>query len=449
MSRRIIVVGGGWAGLAAAVRLTERGHPVTLMEAAPSLGGRARSVNHRGMALDNGQHILIGAYERTLRLMRDVGVDPQRVLSREPLALRTPNGQGMTLPLGASSAALLKGIATAPGWPWRARASLLRVAAGWAARRFRCPVSLTVAELCRGLHPVAFQGLVEPLCAAALNTEATQASAQTFLRVLQDTLNGPAGSADLLLPRAPLGELLPEAASRWLLAQGARIALRQPVSQLTATAAGWEVHGETADAVVLACPAPQAARLTNAIAPDWAQCAAQLAFEPIATVVLTTARPVKLGAPMVMLPDGPAQFAFDLATFGHPAGKQHAHTFVVSAAAPWLTDGSQALAQAVLAQARRHFPGLAEDCGLQIASCIVERQATFRCTPGMQRPPMAVAPNLWAAGDHVDGPYPSTLEGAVRSGEAAAQAVHEAVQMGPHKAWHPSDFRDIKRASES
>jgi squalene-associated FAD-dependent desaturase len=423
----ITVVGGGWAGLAAAIRLTERGHRVTLNEASPTLGGRARSVNHRGMTLDNGQHILIGAYARTLQLMREVGVDPKAVLSRQPLVLRTPDGHGLSLPLAATVTDLFLGITRTVSWPWPARLSLLWTASRWAARRFRCPAGQTVEQLCSGLHPAAFEGLIDPLCVAALNTPPSQACGQTFLRVLRDALLGPPGSADLLLPRAPLGALLPDAASHWLQQHGTSVHVRRPVTQLAPLESGWVIDGEAADAVVLACGPTQTARLAATLNPAWAQTSGAMAFEPIATVVISSSARVPLGSAMVMLPDGPAQFAFDLAAFGHPAGDHHRHTFVVSAAAPWIAEGTQGLLEAVMAQARRQFPALAQDRDLQVLSCIVEKQATFRCTPQLRRPSMAVAPGLWAAGDHIEGPYPATLEGAVRSGEAAAEAVHQAL----------------------
>ena len=110
---RVAVVGGGWAGLAAAVRATALGHQVTLFEMAPQLGGRARSVTHGGLTLDNGQHILIGAYRDTLALMRQVGVDPDAVLHREPLTLRYPDGSGLRLPAGPALLAFARGDYTA------------------------------------------------------------------------------------------------------------------------------------------------------------------------------------------------------------------------------------------------------------------------------------------------------------------------------------------------
>ena len=100
---RIAIVGAGWAGLAAAVHAVQAGHAVTVFEAAPQPGGRARGVpltlpDGRELMVDNGQHILIGAYTESLRLMRTVGVDPESALLRLPLTLRFADGMGLRWP---------------------------------------------------------------------------------------------------------------------------------------------------------------------------------------------------------------------------------------------------------------------------------------------------------------------------------------------------------------
>src|SRR5512134_1917305 len=94
----VAVIGGGYAGMAAAVSLAGRGTPVTVFEAAKTLGGRARRVDYRDAALDNGLHILVGAYGETLRLMREVGADPERVLLRLPLTWRIHGRFSLTAP---------------------------------------------------------------------------------------------------------------------------------------------------------------------------------------------------------------------------------------------------------------------------------------------------------------------------------------------------------------
>lgn len=421
MTTRVAVVGAGWGGLAAAVRLVAAGARVTAYEMAPRPGGRARSLaEDAGERLDNGQHILIGAYTRTLALMREVGADPDRLLARGPLELRRADGGGLALPPGSPVPAFVRAVAGARGWSWRDKASLLTTASGWALQGFRCEPGRTVAALCRGLSPRVRSELIDPLCVAALNTPADEASGAVMLRVLRDALFGGAGAADLLLPRRPLSELLPEPASSWLQAQGAGLRCAARVAAVSSSGQGWDVDGEHYDAVVLAATAVESARLTAHAAPDWSACAAALRYEPIVTVYLY-APGQTLPWAMTSLRDGPeapAQFAFDHGRLGGTPGRS---AWVVSGARPWIEQGLEACAAAVLEQARPLLPGA------RLQRTVADKRATFRCTPGLRRPPARVAPRLWAAGDYIDGPYPATLEGAVRSGEnAAARLLAEA-----------------------
>ena len=441
---KVAVIGAGWAGCAAAIEATQLGHSVTLFESARVAGGRARrvdcSVNGQPLALDNGQHILIGAYTETLRLMQTLGVDPGSSLLRQPLRLQFPNGEGLAFPRSAVFAAwpggprwpaawqAAWGIAMARGWSWGDKASLLRLALRWRAGGFVCAPGLSVAALCKGLSPRALRGLVEPLCVFALNTPAERACAQVFLRVMQDALFSQPGGADLLLPRTDLSALLPDAALVWLAARGPAPRLGVRVQALTRSATGWQLSAsgsadldnteENFDAVLLACPPPEAARLATGTMADWAAQAAGLQHEPIATVyarmVPGESAANKLPQPMLALhcsADAPAQFVFDRGQLGGPAGLL---AFVVSASV-----GDKALLSAqVLAQGQAQL-------GLQfeLVQTIVEKRATFACTPGLLRPAAQIAPGLLACGDYVAGPYPATLEGAVRSGLQAARLL--------------------------
>jgi len=419
---KVAVVGAGWAGMAAAVQATRDGHQVTVFEAARTLGGRARAVpgtlpDGRDVLLDNGQHILIGAYTDTLRLMRDVGVDPQAVLRRGPLTLQFPDGGGLRLPRLPTPLDALVGIALARGWPLGARLGLLREALRWQMAGFQCAPALSVAQLCQRLAPPVLQELIEPLCVSALNTPAPQASAQVFLRVLQDALFGIRGGSHLLLPRQDLTALFPAAAASWLQQHGGTVHAGTRVTQLRSAGPRWQLDGQPFDTVLLAASASESVRLLVEYAPTapnfiadnmnaWAATASALRYEAI-TTVYAWGHNAALATPMLALrctPDAPAQFVFDRGQLGGPAGLL---AFVVSA-----SDAEREVLQGQVLQQASTQLGL----NLQAVQTVAEKRATFACTPGLQRPPQAIAPGLLACGDYVAGPYPATLEGAVRSG---------------------------------
>jgi len=428
---RIAIVGGGWAGLACAVEAARAGHAVTIFEAARNWGGRARAVpatlpDGRAVMLDNGQHILIGAYAQTLALMQRVGIDPDTLLERIPLLLRFPDGSGLALPrlpgwLDRATRRIapldvLAGVLGASGWSWQDKRTLLATTSGWRRSGFRCDPKLSVAALCGELTPRVRAQLMEPLCLSALNTPPEEASAQVFLRVLEDALFRIPGGSQLLLPRVDLGALFPDAAAHWLESNGAQCAIGWRVRSITRAASGWKVDGRPFDRVVLACAPWDAARLAAEVDPEWAATAAALRHEAIATIYLHD--DATLPALMLALesgPEAPAQFVLDRGRFGGPRGLL---AFVVSAS----RSDRETLQRQVVAQARIQL-GLRAP---QPVLTVVERRATFACTPGALRPPMRLAHGLLACGDYIEGPYPSTLEGAVLSALAAAAALGQA-----------------------
>ncbi len=440
VAANVAVVGAGWAGMAAAIAHTQAGRQITVFEAARTVGGRARAVpcalpDGTPATLDNGQHILIGAYAESLRLMRLVGVDIDTALLRLPLTLQFPDGQGLQLPDLPPPLDALLGIARAKGWDWRDKLALLRTATAWQMRGFRCAPATSVADLCAPLTPRLMTEFIDPLCVSALNTPAREASGQVFLRVLQDSLFSGRGGSNLLLPRADLGTLFPEAAVRWLQQQGGQVITGQRIQRLVPRPGGrWQpviaANGaedpEAFDHITLACPSWEASRLVESLAGTaglasaarWSTTTSALRFEAITTVYLQAVPGVggrTLPLPMLALrssPQAPAQFVFDRGVLGGPSGLL---AFVASAS----QGEREQITQQVQAQARMQL-GLVQAEPVQT---VVEKRATFACTPQLQRPAAHIAPGLWACGDYVQGPYPATLEGAVRSGVAAARGI--------------------------
>ena len=428
---RVAIVGGGWAGMTAAVRLQQAGCDVHIWEASRTWGGRARALRLTGtdgteVVMVNGQHILIGAYRDCLAMMRTVGVAPEQHLLRLPLDLRYADGQGLRLPHVAPPWDALWGIARSRGWTWREKWALLQRAAHWQRSGFTCAPSATVADVCCGLTARLMRDFVDPLCISALNLTADAASGTLFLRVLRDALFSGAGGSNLLIPTTDLGRLFPASAAQWLQARGAQLHVGERVTQLQphGPSGTWQVQGQAFDAVVLATSASEAARLVQPHASAWAQTAAELQHTAIATVYAYSAQAAQQGlqlpAPMVALrssAQAPAQFAFDKSQLHGPKGWL---ALVISAC-----EGDKDELQArAIAQARSEL-GWHD---LQAVQTVIDKRATFACTPQVQRPDMAVAPGLWACGDYVQGPYPATLEGAVRSGMAVTQALVDALK---------------------
>ncbi|WP_374662910.1 hydroxysqualene dehydroxylase HpnE [Inhella sp.] len=405
---KLLVIGGGWAGLAAAVRAVQRGAEVTLWEMAAQAGGRARSWQAEGRWLDSGQHILIGAYRDTLKLMREVGAEPELLLQRLPLTLVDAQGQGLRWGRGGPLGAAFGAVQGHTGWGWRERLGLVVWGSRLALRGLRCPAHWSVERLCQGLPNAVREELVEPLCVAALNTRIEEASATVFLRVLRDALFSGPGGSDLLLPRVPLQALLPDPALVWLRAHGASVQLGRRAQQLQALNEGWACDDWQGDAIVLACSAHEAQRLAAHGAPQWARW--PLRHEAIATVELELPGGPRLPAPMVALRGAPAQFLFDIPGDGR-------YVAVASAVAAELADGLQPLAERMEQQVKAQLPALR---AARRVNQHADRRATFACVAGVARPPQMLRPGLVAAGDYVEGPYPATLEGAVSSGVAAA-----------------------------
>ena len=207
----VAIIGGGWAGCSAAVTLARAGIPVALFEAAPVLGGRARRVTRAGLALDNGQHLLLGAYASTQSLMDLVygTAKASATMTRSRLAI-VPMARNLAgaLALDCGKApgrlGLLLGLLTARGLNWGERWANVMWFRNLQRAGFACKPDETVAQLLAPLPRRVAEGLWEPLCLAALNTPPSSASAQIFANVLKAALAGPAAASDFLLPATDL-----------------------------------------------------------------------------------------------------------------------------------------------------------------------------------------------------------------------------------------------------
>lgn len=424
--KKIAVIGGGYAGLACAVELTRGGAQVTLFERSHTLGGRARVVVKDGHRVDNGQHILIGAYTELARLMRITGQSPKSML-RMPLTLVTPGELRLVAARLPAPLHLAVGLLRAQGLNWADRRAMPRLMKHLKRRAWRIAPDLSVADLL--LETTQTARLIEliwaPLCVAALNTHTHEASAQVFANVLRDSLGSNASASELLIPRTDLTELFPVQAARYLATRRGRLETGTTISAITRGEDGFALAGDSSerrryDQVVLATAPYHAGSLLRSAGCDaQAEAIDALRHEPITTVYLALGKGVTLPETMIGLSGGPAQWAFDRGALGNEAGLI---ACVISASGPHGDMTREALEAAVLQQLERQLR-------IRLSAptwsmTITEKRATFACTPALARPGLRTPlRGLWLAGDYLDSPYPATLESAVRSGCAAAAAA--------------------------
>ncbi len=436
-SHSVAVIGAGWAGCAAAVTLAGQGHTVTLVEAAKVAGGRARRVSQHGLDLDNGQHILLGAYRESLRLMKTVGINPAQSLLRLPLQMRYPPGSGgmdFIAPKLPAPLHVVWALLRAKGLSRADKLALARFssAARWMDWQLDVDCSVTALLERFGQTDKLIQLLWRPLCIAALNTSPERASANIFLHVLRDSLGARRAASDMLLPKVDLSTLFPEAAAHYVQAHGGTVLYGQHIDRISPHQADgqnkWRVDSNACmtifDAVVIATPPWIAARLLKSH--DTALAALSFTYEPITTCYLRYAPSVSLPLAFYALRDVPeekcwGQFVFDR---GHlHAGQAGVLAVVISASSAASQEGHAALGEAVAAQLASNFqrPELKQP---QWCSVITEKRATFACTPDVQRPANATAcAGLFIAGDYTQSDYPATIEAAVRSGIKAAELI--------------------------
>lgn len=428
----VIVVGGGWAGISAAVHLTRHGVPVTLLEASPQLGGRARSIEFEDKMVDNGQHLFIGAYRALHELMKTLNLG-------EDLFAKTPlhwHMIGKEKTVNIKFAHLPKPLHALLGF---ARAKGLNLKELWQIQR----VMRNLGELFRRPDQSCLKTLQSykqsqsvidyfwsPLCLAALTTPIEQASSHVFAQVLLDALTQKARYSDFWFAKHDLSEIIPKPAQKFLEDNQGEVFTHMRVTSLITDKT--KVLGVQTSKqafyghVVLATPYWVTQDLCKSIPACHYLCQklSQLKSESITTVYLQFPADVALPYPMIGLADMSAQWVFDR-RFANQPGLM---AVVISGNGPHLQMNHADLTLQLCQELKHHFPQLYQ----VIASKVIhEKRGAFACTVNVNqyRPSVITgAQQLYLAGDYTLTPYPSTMEGAIMSGKMSAQEVFKRVK---------------------
>jgi squalene-associated FAD-dependent desaturase len=432
--RRVAVIGGGLAGITAAVRCVDAGLDVTLYEARSRLGGLTCSFRRGGLWVDNGQHVFLRCCTAYRALLQRLGVDHLTTLQRRlDVTVRSPGHTGRlrrsTLPAPLH---LSRSLAS---YPWLHAGERIRFArAALALRALDAADPRTdLRSFGAWLHEHrqstrAVHTLWELIGVATLNARAEDASLALAATVFQIGMLRDNSSGDIGWSTVPLQFLHGDAAAAALAKTRASVHLRAPVQPLHRSGSRWIVDSRIGqdrfDDVVLAVPPAAAERLlpagSVAMQAGWS---ARLGSSPIINLHLVVDRPV-LDEPFLAAVDSDVQWVFDRTRQGGLASGQYL-AVSLSAADELIDMPTDALRRHFLPALQSILPGL-QSAELRDFFVTRERRATFRPAPGtaqLRPPARTMAPGLYLAGSWTATGWPATMEGAVRSGDAAACAL--------------------------
>jgi squalene-associated FAD-dependent desaturase len=434
MTTSVAVIGGGLAGITAALRCADAGARVTLFEGRPRLGGLTHSFRRGDLDVDHGQHVFLRCCTAYLDLIERLGVSGSvTVQHRLAIPVVAPGRPPVLLGRDALPAPLHLARSLLGYTPLSVAERLRFIRAALALRRVDIEAAATDDQsfgawlAAHGQSRRAIDALWDLVGVATLNATADHASLALAAKVFQTGLLTSAPAADIGWSRVPLGELHGAAGANALVAAGVEVHTSAKVSMVRAAGAGWQVDGRPFDRVISAVPPDVAARI---LPPGVLPAGGGLRTSPIVNVHVVYDREV-LDRPFVTAIDSPAQWIFDrTAQSGLTDGQYLA---VSLSAADAFIDVPVATLRTWMLPALEDVLPATRGAGVRDFFVTRERHATFRPAPGVNRlrPPAATAlRGLWLAGAWTATGWPATMEGAVRSGDTAAAGVLDLSESG-------------------
>lgn len=445
----IIIIGAGWSGLACAITLIQQGHRICLLESARQVGGRARSIHIKGpmskYSLDNGQHIMLGAYHCTRKIFNIIGINETEALIRQPVEFKlfSPDHPLVHLKTSRLPAPLhlLHALISLKGLSISERFQAIRFAITLASTGYLLTKDISVLDLLQQYSQpkILIDALWEPLCIATMNTPIKNASASVFLNVLKDSFNHKRQDSDLLFFKTDLSRLFSTPVLNFITNNNSDIHCECKVTGIKiinenkSTLPTYHIDTKKgrfiSHAIVLATPAHISHKLLsktfnselknpgNILLP--ATASLLFDYEPICTIYLQYPEYIKLPDNMVGFFNTLGQWAIDRSITNQPG----LIAVVISGPGKHTQMSSDDLMSTIHNELSMCIPHLPSPLNHKM---ITEKKATFSCRVNIKnkRPLNQTNVNgLLIAGDYTDTNYPSTLEGAMKSGIKAAQCV--------------------------
>lgn len=433
----VIIAGGGWSGLAAAIELAHHKIPVTLLESAKQLGGRARCVRFNDQQVDNGPHIMIGAYSSMLYLTKLLKLKESDLFIRKPLrlylrSLKTRRAFELRTLKIPAPLHLLTALLTCSGLRIQEKWLAIRFINNMQRRNFILDKDISVYDLLHSELQSAhlINCLWAPLCIATLNTPLEKASAQIFIHVLQESFSEKRKHSDTLIPKVNLGGILPNPAFDFIERNGGHVELGQRVTNIhikdnAVTGLSVSDREIKSNHIILALPQYAAHSLlqSHISCNTTSEKLQRFSTQPICTIYLQYPRQIKMKLMMTGVQDGISQWIFDRRI----CGQNGLMAVIISADGDHMNMDNPTLTQAVIDELAILRPDWPKPLDTMV---IREKRATFSCQTGVSkyRPDYQTSiKGCWLAGDYTNTGLPATLEGGIRSGLECARSIIKSI----------------------